>query len=163
MYPAPKSCKPKHASYREDSNTRYCRTGPVRHLVGTELQPKGRYDEDENDFLVATLALAVCMLGISPLAHAQAAPGKVEVTGKAECKVEKKDGKDVKVCTIAVTVAKGSDGKAIADVKSVSVAGTKPANCEKMNGKEVIAKGTLSADKKVLTADSIAEKPASKK
>jgi len=113
--------------------------------------------------LVATLALAVCMLGISPLAHAQAAPGKVEVTGKAECKMEKKDGKDVKICTIAVTEAKGADGKALTDVKSVTVTGSKLADCEKMNGKEVIAKGSLSADKKVLTADSVAEKPAPKK
>ncbi|MBX7258745.1 MAG: hypothetical protein K1Y02_20455 [Candidatus Hydrogenedentes bacterium] len=112
--------------------------------------------------LVATLALAVCMLGISPLAHAQAAPGQVEVHGKALCKTEKKDGKDVKSCTVMVAIAKGSDGKAINDLhgKSLTVEGSKTAEIEKLSGKEVILKGTLSADKHAITAESVSEMPA---
>ena len=112
--------------------------------------------------LATTLALAVCMLGIGT--HAYAAdpvpapmPMKgVEITGKAICKSETKDGKTTKVCSITVFSAKGADGKPIADLngKTLKVTGAKSAEIEKLADKDIVAHGTVSVDKSSYELDS---------
>lgn len=115
--------------------------------------------------LATTLALAVCMMGLSTLAFAADPMKGVEVTGKVACKSETKDGKATKTCTIAVVSAKGADGKPIADLagKSLKVSGAKSADVEKLADKEIIAKGTVSADKTSIEVDSAMPKPEHKK
>lgn len=117
--------------------------------------------------LASTLALAVCMMGFSTLAFAaDPAPMKgVEVTGKAVCKSETKDGKTTKLCSVTVATAKGADGKPIADLsgKSLKVTGAKSGEIEKYADKDVIVKGTVSADKSSIEAESVTLKPVEKK
>lgn len=112
--------------------------------------------------IATTMALAVCMMGFGTMAYAADATKGVTVTGKAVCKSETKDGKTTKECSITVGTATGADQKPIADLagKSLKVTGPKTAEIEKHADKEVIAKGTVSADKTSIEAELIAPAPA---
>ena len=113
-------------------------------------------------FVATALALAVCFMGISVMAHAADAPKASTVTGKAVCKSETKDGKTTKECSITVATATGPDGKAVADLagKSLKATGAKAGDIEKLNDKEVVAKGVISADKTSIEIESVMEKQA---
>lgn len=111
--------------------------------------------------LASTLAVAVCVMGLSTLAFAADAMKGVEVTGKAVCKSETRDGKAMKDCSIAVSSAKAADGKPIANLngKTVKVTGAKSGEIEKLADKEIVAHGTLSADHTSLELTHASAKP----
>ncbi|MCX5758257.1 MAG: hypothetical protein NTU83_07070 [Candidatus Hydrogenedentes bacterium] len=100
--------------------------------------------------LVTIMAVTLAFAGV-----AFAADGPVTATGK----IEVKD----KVSSLKVAEAKGADGKAVADLagKDLKCTGAKAADCAKLAGKEVEAKGTVKGAEIDVTA--IAEKVPAKK
>lgn len=82
---------------------------------------------------------------------------KCEVTGKLDAKVlpnkKNKNGKPVKVFTLAVSQAKGADGKAIDTLtgKTLNVNGKKGIKLSSYVGKEVTIAGTLVNNKRLMT------------
>jgi len=74
------------------------------------------------------------------------------VKGKVECKAAKnKRDQEVKRCTIAVSEAKGADGKPIDALKgkSLRVGGPKAAEAEKFAGKEAEIKGSVILNERI--------------
>lgn len=114
--------------------------------------------------LATTLAMAVCMMGVSAAYAAEAAPApmkNVSVTGKAIFKSETKDGKVMKDYSLTVVTAREANGKLMADLagKTLKVTGSHTGDIEKLADKEAIVRGTLSADKASLEADSVMARP----
>lgn len=110
--------------------------------------------------IAVTLAFALAMMGGAFSATAAEPIKGVEIEGKCTVKSETKDGKTSKTCSVTVTSAKGSDGKPIADLagKTLTCTGAKAADCEKHSGKTIVAKGTVSADKKNFEIESCSVK-----
>ncbi|GEM_PF-4647452 len=81
------------------------------------------------------------------------------VVGKVSVKTEKVGDADVKVPYIVVAEAKAEDGKLVLDLvgKSLKVTGPKAAEVEKLDGKEVEAKGVVK-DEKTIEVQTVAEK-----
>lgn len=115
------------------------------------------------------LAIAVGIFTLASVAHAESAPTapapptaiKGEFAGKAICKTEKQEGKEVMTATLMVTEGKAADGKLLSDVKGRTLTATGPKAMElhKLNGKDVIVRGTLSADRKSIDVESAVLKP----
>lgn len=123
-------------------------------------------------WLSAGLVLAVGIFTSAGMANAQTAPKlanhhapmviKGEFFGKAMCKTEKVEGKDVTTCQLMITDAKGRDARLLSDVKGRTLTATGPKASEllKLNGKDVIVNGTLSRDRKSIVVASAILRPA---
>jgi hypothetical protein len=113
--------------------------------------------------VVASVAVAVSFLGIGPAAFGVDLEN-VELAGKAIHKIEKEGDLAVEVFAIQVKSATAKDGQRIVELKgkTVAITGPKIEEIEKHNGKEVLAFGTLSLDKKALEADSVIRVPPAK-
>ncbi|MCX5770940.1 MAG: hypothetical protein NTZ09_11800 [Candidatus Hydrogenedentes bacterium] len=85
---------------------------------------------------------------------------KATVMGKLEVKTEKLANKEVKVAYIAVSEAKGADGKIMSNLsgKTLKVVGAKAMEAEKLAGKEVTLTGMIKGN--TIQATSLMEKKA---
>jgi DNA/RNA endonuclease YhcR with UshA esterase domain len=81
------------------------------------------------------------------------------VVGKVAVKTEMVDGKKSKIVSIVVSEANDEEGAAVADLnaKSLEVTGDKAADVQKLDGKEVEAKGVVT-EMKSIEVESVMEK-----